>query len=43
MVPKILAYENFFYPLDEDGFHVASLAIAVAFIVYLLGCNSIDI
>ena len=33
---KILAYENFFYHLDEDGFHVASLTIAVAFIVYLL-------
>ena len=36
MVPKILAYENFFYHLDEDGFHVASLTIAIAFIVYLL-------
>ena len=33
---KILAYENFFYHLDEDGFHVASLTIAIAFIVYML-------
>ena len=33
---KILAYENFFYHLDEDGFHVALLTIAIAFIVYIL-------
>ena len=33
---KILAYENFFYHLDEDGYHVAMLTIAIAFIVYIL-------
>ena len=33
---KILAYENFFYYLDEDGVHVYYLTIAIVFIVYLL-------
>ena len=33
---KILAYENFFYHLDEDWYHVAILTIAIAFIIYVL-------
>ena len=33
---KILAYENFFYHLDEDGLHVAYITIAIAFIIYML-------
>ena len=33
---KMIAYENFFYHLDEDAIHVAFTTISIAFIVYIL-------
>ena len=35
-VTKIIAYENFFYYLHEDWWHVVMLTTAIAFIVYVL-------
>ena len=33
---KMIAYENFFYHLDEDALNATFATIAIAFIVYIL-------
>ena len=33
---KMIAYENFFYHLNEDALHICYITVAIAFIVYVL-------